>query len=505
MIDLFLTEPCWDEDVDSGDSMKLRISLLKELESTIWSLIMSGSRSEARLWLCNTIAGMTSITCHHQCELFMDLLRSQKQGLASQLLHMMFEKKPQMGGSILAKRSHVLENFFEGNPKRVLQWFVNYSSGSGLELGKGAKALAQFAFKNRDICWEELEWKGKHGQSPAVVATKPHYFLDLDIQQTVENFLENVPEFWSSNEFAESVKDGDIFFIDRQFFVQYFIDLMYKDDARDIWEVIDEFLTEQPFSSLCHRLLIALEEQDLFNFLKLLRRFLYPVMESKHVNGLSNLFEIVLVKCEIPGSIDQMLLLNAIITQGRQILRLLRDEDAQNSQERIKEIVSRISAIPSNSNSLIPFFKNACKMSTSEVIKCLGLQCWVLYCRMSHECHTPESWESVFLNNHIGFRSSNKYALLGDDGSSDEHLYSNDCTASIVDKSRKKQKARKKRRRNRDLDDDYGDGLLNFDSTSEKLDLLSNSGRWLLSTDGYLATWTNIYLTTFIYIACQSG
>lgn len=367
-----------------------------------------------------------------------------------------------------------------GNPKRVLQWFVNYSSGSGLELGKGAKAMSQFAFKNRDICWEELEWKGKHGQSPAIVATKPHYFLDLDIQQTVENFLENVPEFWSSSEFAESVKDGDIFFIDRQFFVQYFIDLMYEEDARDIWEVIDEFLTEQPFSSLCRRLLITLEEDDLFSFLKLLRRFLHPIMESKHFNGISSLFEIVLVKSEVPGSIDRILLLNAIITQGRQLLRLLRDEDAQNSQERVKEIVSKISAIPSNSNSLISFFKNACETSTSEVIKCLGLQCWVLYYRMSQECHTPKSWESVFLNNHIGFRSSNKYALLDDDGLSDEQ---------IVDKSRKKRKARKKRRRNDDLDDD---ALVKFDSTSEKLDMPSNSGGWLLSTDGYLATWSNV-------------
>ena len=44
-----------------------------------------------------------------------------------------------------------------------------------------------------------------------MVATKPHYFLDLDIQRTVENFLDNVPEFWSFEEFAESVKDDDIF------------------------------------------------------------------------------------------------------------------------------------------------------------------------------------------------------------------------------------------------------------------------------------------------------
>ncbi|KAK4261533.1 hypothetical protein QN277_004518 [Acacia crassicarpa] len=495
MIDLFLSEPRCDEDVDSGDSMKLRASLLNELESTIWSVITSGSRSEARLWLCNTIAGMTSITPRHQCELFLNLLKSQKHGLASQLLHMMFEKKPQMGGSILAKRSHILEIFFEGNPKRALQWFVNYSSGNGLELGKGAKALSQFAFKNRDICWEELEWKGKHGQSPAVVATKPHYFLDLDIQQTVENFLENVPEFWSSNEFTESVKDGDIFFIDRQFFVQYFIDLMYEEDAGDIWEVIGEFLTGQPFSSLCHHLLITLEEQDLFSFLKLLRRCLHPTMESKYFNGISSLFEIVLAKSEVPGSIDRILLLNAIITQGRQLLRLLHEEDAQNSQERVKEIVSKISAIPSNSNSLIFFFKNACEMSTSEVMKCLGLQCWVLYYRMSQECRTPESWESVFLNNHIGFRRSDKYALLDDDGLSDEQ---------IVDKSRKKRKARKKRRRNQDLLDDYDDALVKFDPTSEKLDMLSNSGSWLLSTDGYLATWTNVDLPDHLHLHCLS-
>lgn len=85
-----------------------------------------------------------------------------------------------------------------GNPKRIMQWFSNFANGGGLDHKKGAKALSQFAFVNRDICWEELEWKGKHGQSPAVVATKPHYFLDLDVQRTVENFLDNVPEFWSS-------------------------------------------------------------------------------------------------------------------------------------------------------------------------------------------------------------------------------------------------------------------------------------------------------------------
>lgn len=127
MIDLFLTEPNWNDDIDVDDSVKLRISLLNELESAIWSLLMmSGGRSEARLWLCNTIAGMTSITPRHQRELFVNLLRSSehKKGLASQLLHMMFEKKPHKGGSILAKRSHILEKFFDGEFYSVLFVYI---------------------------------------------------------------------------------------------------------------------------------------------------------------------------------------------------------------------------------------------------------------------------------------------------------------------------------------------------------------------------------------------
>ena len=81
-----------------------------------------------------------------------------------------------------------------------MQWFGHFAVTGESTHKKGAKALSQFAFVNRDMCWEELEWKGKHGQSPAVVATKPHYFRDLDVLQTVENFLEYVPDFWSSDE-----------------------------------------------------------------------------------------------------------------------------------------------------------------------------------------------------------------------------------------------------------------------------------------------------------------
>lgn len=115
MVYLFLSEPIWDENGDCG-SASIRISLLNELKSVIWSLMTSGGRSEARLWLCNTIAGIRSITSHRQRELFVNLLRSKplKRALACQLLQMIFEKRPQKVGSIIAKKSCILEKFFEG-------------------------------------------------------------------------------------------------------------------------------------------------------------------------------------------------------------------------------------------------------------------------------------------------------------------------------------------------------------------------------------------------------
>ncbi|CAJ2636049.1 unnamed protein product [Trifolium pratense] len=502
MINLFISEPTPNNDTEN-ESTKLRINLLNELETVIWSAIISSSRSEARMWLCKTIAGFNCITPRDQRALFINFLKNpkKKHDLASQLINLMFDKSPQKPGSVLARKTRVLENFFTGNPKRLLQWF----SFCGLEQGKGLRALSQFAFKNRDICWEELEWKGKHGQSPAMVATKPHYFLDLDVQRTVENFLDNVPEFWSSSEVSESVKDGDIFLIDRPFFVRYFKDLMYREDSSDVWDVIEEFLEEQPFSCLCEHLLISFEEKDLCYFVELLCKCLDPRIEFRCLDDLSLLFVVVLLKCGVYESIDLMMLLNAVIGQGRQLLRLLRDEEAKESFEKVNEIVSKISAIPSDGNSLTPIFKNRCKMATVEVVKCLGLQSWVLYYRLSQKCRTPESWESVFVHNQIGFRNSDKHALIDENGLLTEEDYSGfDCIPSGRVKKKKKQKASRKRRRAYDSDDGNDDELLDFDFASQKLYYPSNTKSWLLSTDKYASAWNSADLPEHLHRLCLS-
>lgn len=121
MIQLFLSEPTW-SDKEDDEYVKQSISLLTKLETIVWSLISSGGRSEARLWLCNTFSGIGSITPRNQLELFVNLLRSrpQKHGLAAQLLQMIFEKKPHKAGAIIAQKSYMLENFFRGKLVKFL-------------------------------------------------------------------------------------------------------------------------------------------------------------------------------------------------------------------------------------------------------------------------------------------------------------------------------------------------------------------------------------------------
>ncbi|KAE8695315.1 hypothetical protein F3Y22_tig00110721pilonHSYRG00096 [Hibiscus syriacus] len=322
-----------------------------------------------------------------------------------------------------------------------MQWFSNFGGGIGLEHKKGAKALSQFAFVNRNICWEELEWKGKHGQSPAMVATKPHYFLDLDVQRTVENFLENVPEFWSSNEFAESLKDGEILFMDTEFFVEHFVDLMYKEDLNDIWNVISEFLKEEPFSSLCRHLLISLEESEFRIFLDLLLIYINPRIERKDFGNPSYLLEFILCECSDSESFDTLLLLNAIINQKRQLLQLVNDEECQDENEQVKDIVSQMSQTSPNAYSLASILKECTKAKPVVAIKLLGLCSWVIYFRLSKECQTPGSWEALFVSNGISFRTF-KYSMLHHEDSLDESNSEADGRSSNGHRKKKNRKRR---------------------------------------------------------------
>ncbi|GAB4841538.1 hypothetical protein Ancab_022252 [Ancistrocladus abbreviatus] len=504
MIQLFLSKPIWSSEVDDDDdSTKQKRSILNQLGNIIWKFMTSEGRSEARLWLCDAISSIGSISSREQHDLFLNLLRLKpaRHNLAAQLWRMIFEKRPYRAGLILSKKSHLLEKFFEGHPRRILQWFSNFSMWRESEHGKGARALSQFAFVNRDICWEELEWKGKHGQSPAVVATKPHYFLDLDVQRTVENFLENVPEFWSSDEFAESLKGGEILFIDTKFFVDFFLDLMYKDQSKEVWEAISEFLMEESFSYLCHHLLIIIDEQDLCLFYEKLQDVLSRKKEVKFDNS-SYWLEILLYKCSDRIGMDLLLLLNALFTKGRQLLRLLQNDEDEEGKMTIKDLALKFCTTANDADSLALISKDALKTNVVEMFRLMGLISWILLYRMSEECHSPKSWESLFVINGIGFHQSDKYGLLQRDGASEESGSDSDERAVTGVKQKKRRKSRRKRKRTFDGKYVYDDELLDFDDSEKNLQ--SRAGSWLLSTDGFSTPWSSVDLPEYLSKHCLS-
>ncbi|KAL6506308.1 hypothetical protein OROGR_024489 [Orobanche gracilis] len=489
MLKLFLSEPTWGDDNGKNESYKRIRSLLEELELVIWSLLSSGGRSEARLWLCNAISGISSISPCRQRDLFMNLLRSKpmKRHLVSQLLQLIFEKQPQKIGTIIAKKSCKLENFFKGNPRRILQWFSKLPSTGESKHDNGAKALSQFAFVNRDICWDVLKWKGKHGQSPAMVAAKPHYFLDLDVQGTIENFLEYVPEFWSSPEFSESLKDGNILLIDSKYFVDLFIDFMYKDELEEVYKVIEKFLMQQSFSFLCRHLII-LEEQDLNIFLDLIPKYLKRNTESLGFGNTSEWFEIILSEYSGANTIDHLLLLNAVTNQGRQLMRLVQEEGSREEKEKINNLVFQLCESSSCANDLASVMGEDLKKNPLEFVKMLGVYSWAIHFRLAEVLHNPESWESLFISNGIDFCKSEKYALLHDDECSEDCGSDSDLRCLKHEKNRKH---KKKRKRKLDHAGKYEDELTGYDLSSNRPDLQSKGCDWLLSTDGYSTTWSS--------------
>ncbi|KAJ1696009.1 hypothetical protein LUZ63_012707 [Rhynchospora breviuscula] len=459
--------------------VKDKFCVLHKVQSCISSQINNTpARYEARLWLRNTISAFHSLNPpSDQCLVFRNLLdnKAYRKDVAPQLLHLIFQTRPHLVGPIIAKRCHLLNNFFlvSGNNSRILQWFDNFSISSESGHRKGSRALSQFAFANRNTCWDELEWRGAHGQSPAVIATKPHYFQNLDVLRTVQNFLEYVPAFWSSDELTESVKGGDILEIDRRYFVNLVLDLMYEERCRDVWDMVEGFLSEERFSSLCPALLASLDVEGLFYFLRSLGKFLKPNLECKELKFSCCWLEILLSR-SFSLSLDQVLLMNSVISKPRQLFRLISDEENKEEEKNLEDIVGSLVG-PSNEASWA-LTRELMEMKREEAVKWIAIQSWILFYILTKECKTPESLELVFLKNGIDFREANEHSFVGSDDSDVE---------TFERRSRKRRKRDKKKKR-KVYDFDFGEDK---DDQSLEFEFQSSARSWFLSTDGFSFAW----------------
>lgn len=479
MVKLFLTPPS-DSQRDRG-AVKERIVLLEKLESIIGSAMLSGGRNEARLWLCNTISSIHPITPSEQRDLFVELLqlRKSKHDVAAQLLQMIFENRPDKVGSIIAKKCCMLEKFFEGHPKRILSWFDHFATVGESGHKKGARALSKYSFMNRDTCWEELDWKGRHGQSPAVVATKPHYFHDLDVLRTVENFLEYVPDFWTSDELAESVKDGEIIKIDGNYFVEKFLQLMYEERMEDVWMVIEEFIMDVQFSFLCQHLIIILDDSRMITFLKSISKFIHANGQCKKLKHPSCWLENLLPTCIGFITVDELILVNAVISHGRQLLCLLTDEEHEEEKQKLEKLL--MNAVIFSDTDHWAFMEECLELKKHITIKLIGLQSWVIHYYLAMECKTQQSCESLFSGNGISFQRADGFVLLQRNESDDDDL------DRRRQGRRKREKKRRKKKHNHAMK--IADELLEFEPSNSLQDWNSRGRSWRLTTDNYSCAW----------------
>jgi hypothetical protein len=368
-----------------------------------------------------------------------------------------------------------------------MQWFDHFSFTGESSHKRGARAISQYAFVNRDICWEELEWKGKHGQSPAVVATKPHYFRDLDVLQTVENFLEYVPDFWSSDEFANSVKDGEILQIDTEYFVDQFSYLMYEENSKDIWRVVEDFLMDEQFSSLCQHLLIHLDEQRFLVFLKSLGKLINKSLQCKELLFQCCWLEVLLSAHGDHMSLDDLVLLNCVISKRRQLWWLMNDEEQVEERDQIEKFLKSANQLTDADHfSLMTQFAET---EFPVALKWIGIQSWILFSDLSKECKSADSCESLFSCNKIEFHKVDGYSLVQSDGYSVSHISDADDEDLTRSGHKSRKKNRKRKRPRYESDEDHLDQLIEVPYSNMRNHIRSQCRSWRLSTDAFSASW----------------
>ncbi|KQK11012.1 hypothetical protein BRADI_2g57597v3 [Brachypodium distachyon] len=424
MVQLFLQVRA-DEGSVNADAVKARRSLLDKAESIIKSVVRSGCRYEARLWLCSTISSIHVLDPRDQRDLFLDLLdmKDSRQDVATLLLRMIFNKKPDKAGSVLAKKCHMLEKFFQGNPERIMQWFSHFAATGESTHKKGARGLAQFAFVNRDVCWEELEWKDQ------------------------------------------------------------FVYLMYEENFRDAWQVVEDFLMEEQFSCLSQHLLIHLDEQRLFGFLKALGKLISLNAQCKELAFPCCWLEVLLSAHINQISLDELILLNCVTTKGRQLWRLMNDEEHEEERGRMDELTKSTNHLTDADH--FALIKEFMGTKFPDALKWIGIQSWVIFCDMSKECKSAGSCESLFTGNNIKFRKAYDYSLVQNDGHSVSHTDDKDLTRS----SHKRKRDRKRRSHKYDSEEDNYDQLFELGSFNGKRAIESQYGSWYLSTDDFSASW----------------
>lgn len=198
-----------------------------------WVQADPNARLEARTWLVTTVSNIYNVAADVRTDCFLPQ-RHSSAGLLSatnvsplawmQLLLLLCELHAADMGQLLAGFPQLVRDFFSCSDSNITSWFAHFSMSGISDFKYGAKALANYALSNRSSVWQYLVWTGKHTQAPVAVASKTHYFCELDVVATVRQLLNYCPDFWESEELTACLQSGEWLALDYQHFAEVSLD-----------------------------------------------------------------------------------------------------------------------------------------------------------------------------------------------------------------------------------------------------------------------------------------
>lgn len=479
-----------DECAAHSDDLQLARSRMQALDK-LQTLLQGVLAGEAGVWLRRALASLPLRRGAH-CAAFENLLGNAaascrsldaegvtEEPVARQVVRLVCEEHARGVAQLLGRDGSLLRRFFHGNHTRIMGWFASFAGGEHSEHQLGARALARFAFVHRETCWDQLEWQGSHSQAPATVAAKPHYFRELDVVRTVENFIACVPAFWTSDELWDEVlRDGSLISLDVDFFVKELLWRMFNDNSFESWQLVRDFVANESFSLLCSRILHLVKDRELLMFVNDLADNRDGIGEVRGKNGSTSRtwLELAVLEGVRWDSLDDLSVGIACSSNCRQLCRLMEDDDCKEQAELVKQVLGGLKQDCEGSvHGHWALRRELMNLQESMAWKWLALEAWLLYCQL-------EAQEELALQK-----------LLTEIGIICKTQNSEEPYREPYDKRRRKRitsgGARKRKKSPPLLEIDY-----EASSTFEKL------ATWKLSIDDFTLVWTKEdvadYLTT---------
>ncbi|KAL2641371.1 hypothetical protein R1flu_008958 [Riccia fluitans] len=405
--------------------------------------------------------------------------------LLKQFVRLLCDGYPRQVGRLLAKDNKLIRRFFAGNAKRISGWFQNFAGAGETDHRLGARALARYAFLHREDYWHELEWNGKHSQAPATVASKPHYFSELDVLKTVDNFLEHVPSFWYSEELRDSLDEGEFLGLDPDFFHRELLERLTIDNSDELWLLFEDYLRSESFSTLCQRTLYLMSDRSLLAFLsdlgaalKKLRKNVSSGKEletQEHPKSLKDIpwLEVTFSIGVEWNTLSDAAFCNACASHGREILRLLQDDEHEEEAKTLRILLSEGLQCESAHRRLMQECLQAEKW---EVVKWLSMEAWLLFYLTCQDSTSAGSLERLMTEVGIDFLRS-------------------EGTSPMPSRGRKRNEKGKSRRTRRRAKKSAHHEDEESESDSDVAHGADDSWRalsWRLSLDKYTIAWTKV-------------